>query len=314
MPTFNATANLQAFSSAAATAVVATLGLSASLTAIGSASANLSANHYAQSTMAATSRAKAVFSEDMTTGQLVAVAKSTLSVSIPPLHREMTLYRLMREVYAVWGLEVSRLESVAFWQSRALAVINGAFQVMYSQAHRLDYFNRVPVTVTMPAAGSLTLDQDIQAVHGPVRMDGLDLRKVDTLAQFDNLGTYYFGDGGDPTEPMFYYIDPARQAALDSVQITLRVWPAPASDAAATFEATREPPRFTDYSAAAAEILPVPHKWVETVLLPLCRQRATADSLFKHQSVKPEIDAQYARALQILGLADPDKPNTPAEP
>lgn len=311
MATFSPTAALQGVSSATVAVVVATLGISADLAGVGAGSVAASFEHFPTVAYVAQGSGSALFSEDLQLPPLLGVARGRLTVTMPPVNREMTLYRLLREIYAVWGIETTDLDGVAFWRSRAIAIVNGAFQVMFAQAHRLGFFNEQPVTVTVPVSGAVELPANVQAVKDPLTMGAGPLRKAETRGQFDNLADFYIGSD-TPAAPLAYFLDTERKAALDSVGITLRVWPAPDGDTAATFDATLEPPRFDDTSIDAAEILPVPHKWVETILLPICKHTATGDSLFRRTDLKGEIDAQYARAQQILGLADPEKPKPAA--
>jgi len=99
----------------------------------------------------------------------------------------------------------------------------------------------------------------------------------------------------------------------DSVKLRLHVIPKPSATDTLTLNVVNEPPV---YAAAdlcgTSPVPPVPHKYHESILLPLVRKNVTLCDLFVRHSAKlPLIEADYQRALTLLGLADPRKPKPP---
>lgn len=96
----------------------------------------------------------------------------------------------------------------------------------------------------------------------------------------------------------------------DSAKIRLHVIPKPAAGDTLTLNVIKEPPAYTAADLCNGAIPPVPHKYHESILLPICRFNATTSTHFRRNKDKlPQIQADYLRALTILGLADPRKPN-----
>jgi hypothetical protein len=73
-------------------------------------------------------------------------------------------------------------------------------------------------------------------------------------------------------------------------------------------EYAREAPHYRDSDLLQGTRLRMPHGYVESLLLPIVKQRASLDSLFKKEALRPGLAADYERAMRQLGLGAPDAP------
>lgn len=135
---------------------------------------------------------------------------------------------------------------------------------------------------------------------------------------------YYFGSNGDVPSAATGWSsasgsDPAptvtaetstQTGETDSAMIRLHVIPKPAASDTLTLNVINEPPTYTaDDLCGTSPTPPVPHKYHESILLPICRMNVTVNPSFaRHKDKLPQIQAEYLRALVTLGLADPRKP------
>ncbi|HYF37664.1 MAG TPA: hypothetical protein VD994_20350, partial [Prosthecobacter sp.] len=228
--------------------------------------------------------------------------------------KAVTLSDVALQVYALWGIESTNLNTLTIGRKRIAAWVNSALQEIYSRADRLDYFNRKTMQVTIGASGETLLSESVQKLQGPVRVFAtkLPLRALQSRAEFENFTLSY--DVG--TDPCAFFLDSQVGAGPDSADLKLCIAPAPAEDTAFDVDVTLEPPRFDDVDLVRGVSIPMPHRWVESLLLPLVKKRALADTLCTKRAVlEPQIKAQYEKALEILGLADPANSQTrPPQP
>jgi len=96
----------------------------------------------------------------------------------------------------------------------------------------------------------------------------------------------------------------------DPAKITIHVLPVPSATGTLTVPVIKEPPTYTaDDLCGTSPTPPVPHKYHETILLPLCRMNVTTNPSFaRHKDKLPQIEADFIRALTVLGIADPRRP------
>ena len=97
---------------------------------------------------------------------------------------------------------------------------------------------------------------------------------------------------------------PSGQA--DAAKISLCLAPTPNANATLEFDAILEP---TEYSAAdlsdSAVSVPVAHKYVEEILLPLVRYFLTRSRFFTNADKLPMLEADYKAAMDSMGLGEP---------
>lgn len=224
----------------------------------------------------------------------------------------INMRQVANDVAMVWGFS-DFLAVPAFGRERIRIDINAAIQQMHDSGE--DFFGSEDVEITLIAGqGRYVLDQDIQSVLDPVVLqDGTLLRKLTTETQVFQYGTLFHEslthavvDG----KPEAFFIDAIKSDDdEDNVQTILQLLPAPSSANIANkavLSVIREGTMFsTAQLTAGTASLPIPHKYVESIFLPLARYNATTCFLFYKKESEPKYLIDYERALQLLGHADP---------
>lgn len=234
--------------------------------------------------------------------------KSVLRLNPPSA---LTVFDAARECYNLWRIEITDPRQIEFARERVLAYINTAVQTMHARSHLLDYFTRAPLTVTITGGtGSVELPASVQVVRGPVKLDtnNMPLRQVMTRTELDLFGSYFFGESPLPSTPRAFYLDSANQSNADNVKLTLHVTPPPVDDTDLVLDVAYQPARYTVGDIYAKTPLQVPAKFAETIFWPLLRHAAAGDTLFKSETLRPDIDAKYKAAAVTLGLVAPNPP------
>jgi hypothetical protein len=228
-----------------------------------------------------------------------------LTARIATDNKALLLGDIARAVYALWGYDgIQNLGTITIGRERIAEWCNAAMQLIYSQADRLEYFNRERVTVTVGTVGSVALPSSVQRIQGEARIGGRSLRPLASKSQVSDFATLYGG-----SSPMGFLVESVRESGADSLGMTLYVAPAPSQDTDITLDVTYEPPRFESADLLSGQVIPLPHKWAETIFMPLVRKWAAGDGRMPasmRAAQIAEIDAQYAAARQMLGLADID--------
>ncbi len=218
-------------------------------------------------------------------------------------NKPMTLSAVARAVYAMWGYPITDLSGITYGRDRIVQWCNAAIQEIYSQSARLEYFNRSALQVPVPASGRVELPMTVQRVHGTASIEGRPLVPLGTRQQVQHFTANY----GTTSVPVAYLVESLRGEASDSLVITLHLAPPPADTVEVDLDVTLEPPRWGENDVLASAIVPLPHKWVESLFMPLVRKWAFADALMpddRRQAMAGDIADQYAKAAQMLGLAD----------
>jgi hypothetical protein len=229
-----------------------------------------------------------------------------ITARVTSTYRPPTLNRLATQVYVLWGMEVPNASVITYRRDQVLEVINSALQIMYSAARAVDYFARDTTTITFPAAAThLLIDSQMQTLLGPVRY--ADSKKP--LSPVASINDYHhYVDLYAPTAaaPRIYFLDRSYANARDSAAVTLRIAPAPTEATDFELEFARQAPRYNTADLVADTAVPVPHAYVESLLLPIVKHIAASDTLFRREEMRPAIQADYNRARQMLGIVDPE--------
>lgn len=219
------------------------------------------------------------------------------------------------KVYALWGFQVTRVTAMnGYGLDAIVSWLNAAMQLIFSRAEQLDYFNREALTVTVTTSGEVALATNIQRLQGPVRhaTTKKDLRALRSISEFERFEQRFLGDDAAvPSGPLAYFLDSSRATAADSVALVLKVTPAPDEDTDFTLDVTREAPRYTRQQMISGAMIEVPHKYAETILLPILMKWAAGDPIMpagRRQAMMPQLDEQFATANRMLGLAEPATP------
>ena len=85
----------------------------------------------------------------------------------------------------------------------------------------------------------------------------------------------------------------------------MKVAPAPAEPTELMVDVVLEAPRFTWNDVDRCPRVPMPHRYVESLLLPIARYQAMSGHLAVAPERRAQIEAEYAAARLGLELADP---------
>lgn len=233
-------------------------------------------------------------------------ATLTLGATVKADHKGVLLSDVALMVHALWGtdgLGIQDLRTIKIGRARIVQWCNTAMQLIYSRAERLEYFNRDRITVTVPDTGAAEIPATVQRVMGNAAIGTRSLRPLGSKAEVDTFATLYGG-----TVPIGFLVESTQVSnAPDSLRKTLYLAPAPAESAEVILDVTLNPPRWDESDLLAGALIPLPHKWAETLFLPLVRKWAAGDSrmpgTLRAEQIK-EIDDQYEAARRVLGLAN----------
>lgn len=241
-----------------------------------------------------------------TPGTVASLLEITAKTAISNMRRSaaenLTVKDAATEIYALWGFEIDARE-IEFARERVVGAINAAVQTMHAQAHRLNYFNKIVQTVTVPSGGSVALAANIQSVLH-VWSGTRRLREIPNKAEFTASSALYVGLDDAPDPPAFYHVEHTRKAAGDNVGMVLYALPS-GSAANVTLEAAVEPPTYTGRDIISCTELQIPARYTESILWPLLRHWAASDALFRKESLRSDINARYESALRVLDLLAP---------
>lgn len=221
---------------------------------------------------------------------------------------------LARQVYYMWGYQTRDIKSIGIGLDSIAMWANTAMQLIFSQADKLDFFNREPLTLTVTATGKVALPSGLQRIQGPVTVTatGKTLRPLSSRGEMNQFITRFMGDASTPPAyPLAYWCEATRSAGADSVAAALHLVPAPQADVEISLDVTLEPPRYSEADLLFGRIIEIPQKWAETLLIPLVKKWALGDPIMpasSREAMQPQIDQQYAAALRTLELADPSAP------
>lgn len=224
--------------------------------------------------------------------------------------KTISLMDVGREIYSLWGYTIKDLKLIEVGRESIVNCCNAAMQLIYSHADRLDYFNREQTTISVTTSGAAALPANVQRIQGPARIGSAPLRTLASRAEYDHFAALYVGDSS-LAAPIAFYVEPTRASSGDSVGLTLNLAPVPTGTVSVVLDVTLEPPRYDIVDLMQATVLQLPHKWAETIFMPLVRKWACSDSMMgatRRTAVMAQIDEQYAAAKQMLGLADIEPP------
>lgn len=217
---------------------------------------------------------------------------------------------VINDILLLWGIENARM-SVEYLRERALNDLNAAMQLIWARAKDRDYFSRRTLTVNIPSgSASVELEQEVQNVLGPVRRasDKGNLRPLASRSQLDLFGHLFLGQASAAVVngvPQAFFAERLNQNRPDNTKIILHVVPAPAVDTELLVDVAMECPRYEWRDYCTCTPLHIPHRYAESVLLPVCRHRAMSSHYFIKEERRELIENEYATAMQVLGLLDP---------
>ena len=220
----------------------------------------------------------------------------------------MNVTQAIDAIYEVFGIP-NNASAPEIMRRRIFNDLNSALQLIWAKGHRLlDYYTRQTITATVLAnTNSIVLSDSVEAVLGPVkRADGIGLRPIRSRGEYDSFASIYAGSltalTGAP--PQAYFTDEKRPDpdTSDATKITLLVVPSPTTNTALSVEVSIKAPAFTTTDYANAVVIPMPHNYAETLLLPIARYLSSSSLFFadKSKQREPLLKAEYDRALKTL--------------
>lgn len=105
--------------------------------------------------------------------------------------------------------------------------------------------------------------------------------------------------------PRAYFLERQHINSPDSAQVYLRFAPPFEEDAIVALDVQIEPARLSWSDFLARTEIPVPHQYVESILLPIARFMATSNHRYKQKERHENLMAQYKLALTTLKVVDP---------
>jgi len=233
------------------------------------------------------------------------IATSDASASITVIRNGLTVCDVLRDILMSWGME-SPCSAPQMAKIAALNVINQSMQVVWNQAIDRSYWTTSNLSVAI-TSGSTTsvLANDIQNVTGPVRLTtGELLVPLANVSELENFSASFL-DGDSASVPVAYYLDREKQSGADPVKCILNIVPAPSGNITVKMEVVTEAPRYSLLDFDSCPLCPIPHKYVESLLMPVCRHMAMSSHLFIARDRQEAIVNGYAQARLLLDVADP---------
>lgn len=218
----------------------------------------------------------------------------------------LSICDVLDEVLGMWGV-FNRCSAPDFAKDAAVNIINASLQLVWNNANERNYWSNSTLTLTFDAdASSQDLPDEIQNVVGPCRLSATrrPLAPIGTIGELETFADLYL-DGDTVSEPVAYHVERLNQAGNDPAKTVLHVVPAPTVETAFLLEVVNEAPRYVLGDLATCPIIPIPHRYVESLLLPIARYQSSVFHLFRKTDQKETIDREYQQALVSLGLADP---------
>jgi hypothetical protein len=218
----------------------------------------------------------------------------------------LSICDVVSNVLGMWGI-FCRKSAPQFALDRAIADVNHALQLVWNNADGRNYWTNATVTVTLDdSESSADLDDDIQNVVGPCRVSTTKqpLTSIGSIGELETFSDIYLGGAADI--PVAYHVERLAQIGGDPAKCVFHVnQPIVGASVSFLLEVVKEAPRFTTADLASCPVVPIPHRYVESLLLPVARYQASGFYMFRQDALKPTIDREYQQAAIQLGLADP---------
>lgn len=221
----------------------------------------------------------------------------------------LTVTQGITEIMLLWGIEQPDVSAPAT-RARAMIDLNRSVQMLWANSEKLDYFNQSTVSATLTATSeSISLDGSIQNVIGPVRITatGVVINPLKTRFEAQNYARIYLGqDSIAEGIPLAYYLERTFQSDADSMALSLFPVPIPLVDTPISLDVIMDAPSYSYTDYCDNTVIPVPHAYAESILVPLLRHAAMSHFLFVAKDLATQIEEQYIEARKALGLNAPE--------
>jgi hypothetical protein len=236
---------------------------------------------------------------------IASVWRTDNNVSLSVIKVGLTVCDVIRDILLCWGIE-HPCAAPQMALTAALNILNNGMQVLWNQAKDRNYWTQSTIEVTFTSGVSTAvLSNDIQNVIGPARLTtGQPLIPLANISESETFSDAFL-ENSAPTTPVGYFIERNNQSGADPVKCTIIISPAPTASTTVKLDVVNESPRYTILDIDSCPVCPVPHKYVESILMPVCRYLSMHSYLFSNRDREKAIVAAYADARKLLDVADP---------
>lgn len=214
---------------------------------------------------------------------------------------------IVDQTLGMWGI-FCRKNAPDFALDRAIHDLNHALQLVWNNADERSFWSRSTIQIVLDdGESSQTLPDTIQSVIGPCRRadNKQPLICIGSIGELETFSDLYL-DSDITDVPVAYHIARENQEGHDPSKITFHVNQTIDVDPVIfDLDVVLEPPRYIRNDLQSCPLVPIPHRYVESLLLPIVRYQASTFYLFRQQDLKPTIDREYQQARIQLNLADP---------
>lgn len=200
----------------------------------------------------------------------------------------------------------------SYLKQDAVTALNRAYQNIWT-APNADFLTReVYQFATAGGTSEYQLDDTVQEVLGPLRFaaSGKPIAPCDSKGEFLSYGAIYGGDDYDvdQADPEVFWVDRRRKVGDSDdevVEVFLMLAPTPRSTQNLEVDIAKECPIFTTANFCDGSKLPIPHRYHESILLPLAQYHMTQSHLFRRPEALQGLQQAYVAAMATLGVSDP---------
>jgi len=217
---------------------------------------------------------------------------------------------VIREVLVLWGIE--NIDNAPGHARRsAMHYFNAGLQEVWNNAKDRNYWTRSTTEIDFASGeGSQTLADEVQNVIGPARISGQPLAPLGTRGDLDQYSDLFIDERDQNTYPLSgpvaYYVERLNQPGNEPAKSIIHIRPiAPDSGSTVELDVVLEAPRFTWADVSNCKVVPMPHTYVESLLLPIIRFKAMSHYLFIAETRSKSIEDAYLMAKGQLDQADP---------
>jgi hypothetical protein len=230
---------------------------------------------------------------------------STASANADLVRTSLTICDVVRDVLLLWGIE-QPCNAPKMAKISAVNILNQAMQVLWNQAKDRNYWTQSTLSQSISSGVStLILTDSIQNVVGPARLStGETLVPLANISELENFQNSFLENTAS-NMPCAYFIERNYQPGGDPARCTLMLAPAPTVNITLNLDVVTESPHYTIIDLDVCPICPIPHKYVESLLLPVSRYLAMHSHLFIQRERQEAIVQSYTQARQLLDVADP---------
>jgi hypothetical protein len=234
-------------------------------------------------------------------------AKLTVTARLAGGSAALTVADVLADTFLMWGLE-SPCVVAEHYRYRAINDLNRAMQILWNRAKDRKYWTQSTLEIVFPAeTGVVELENEIQNVVGQaaIASTGQPLVPVGSMSEIEQFESLFL-DSSQPASPVAYHIERVNQSGNDPSRCRFHVVPIPASETTVVLDVVFESPRYTWDDYVNRTMIPIPHRYAESLLLPVLRFHASNFWLFNGPAeTRQMIAAEYAEVARQLGMADP---------